>query len=70
MCRICWRMLLVVLWLPIARHSFAPPRCRTSVYRRTFVSLSVSLWNDISDPVFDCVGLVGIKSKAYASQLA
>ena len=23
------------------RHSFAPPRCRTSHYRRTFVSLSV-----------------------------
>ena len=25
------------------RHSFAPPRCRTSQYRRTFVPLSVSL---------------------------
>ena len=25
------------------RHSFAPPRCRTSHYRRTFVPLSVSL---------------------------
>ena len=24
-------------------HSFAPPRCRTSQYRRTFVPLSVSL---------------------------
>ena len=39
-------------------HSFVPPRCRTSQYRRTFVPLSVSLWND-SDPVFDGVGLVG-----------
>ena len=39
------------------RHSFAPPRCRTSQYRRKFVSLSVSLWNDLSDPVFDGVGL-------------
>ena len=27
------------------RHSFAPPRCRTSQDRRTFVPLSVSLWN-------------------------
>ena len=25
------------------RHSFAPPRCRTSQYRRSFVPLSVSL---------------------------
>ena len=33
-------------------HSFAPPRCRTSQYCRTFVLLSVSLstlWNDLSD---------------------
>ena len=29
------------------KHSFAPPRCRTSQYRRTFVPLSVSLWNDL-----------------------
>ena len=29
------------------RHSFAPPRCRTSQFRRTFVTLSVSLGNDI-----------------------
>ena len=35
------------------RHSFAPPRCRTSQYRRSFEPLSVSLWNDPSDPVFD-----------------
>ena len=41
------------------RHSFAPPRCRTCQYRRSFVPLSVSLWNDLSDPVFDGVGLAG-----------
>ena len=41
------------------RRSFAPPRCRTSQYRRSFVPLSVSLWNDLSDPVFDGVGLAG-----------
>ena len=52
------------------RHSFAPPRCRTSHYRRSFVPLSVSFWNDLSDPVFDGVGLVGFKSRANAFLLA
>ena len=52
------------------RHSFAPPRCRTSQYRRTFVPLSVSLWNDLSDNVFDVVGLAGFKSRANAFLLA
>ena len=51
-------------------HSFAPPRCRTSQYRRTFVPLSVSLWNDLSDPVFDVFGLAGFKSIANAFLLA
>ena len=52
------------------RHSFAPPRCRTSQYRRTFVPLSVSLWNDLRDPVFDGVGLAGFKNRANAFLLA
>ena len=39
------------------RHSFAPPRCMTSQHRRTFVPFPASLWNDLSDPVFDGVGL-------------
>ena len=43
--------------------SYAPPRCRTSQYRRTFVPLSVSLWNDLRDPVFDGVGWAGFKSR-------
>ena len=47
------------------RHSFVP-----SQYRRTFVPLSVSLWNDLSDPVFDGVGLAGFKSRANAFLLA
>ena len=51
-------------------HSFAPPRCRTSQYHRTFVPLSVSLWNDLSDPVFDGVGLAGFESRANAFLLA
>ena len=51
-------------------HSFALPCCRTSQYHRTFVPLSVSLWNDLTDPVFDGVGLTGFKSRANASLLA
>ena len=46
------------------RHSFALPRCRTSQYRRIFVPLSVPLLNDLSDPVFNGVGLAGFKSRA------
>ena len=52
------------------RHSFVPLRCRTSQYRGTFVPISVSLWNDLSDIVFDGVGLAGFKSRANAFLLA
>ena len=52
------------------KHSFAPPRCRTSQYRRSFVTLSVPLWNCLSDHVFDGVGLAGFKSRANAFLLA
>ena len=51
------------------RYTYASPRCRTSQYRRTFISLSVSLWNDLADPVFDGVGLASFKS-VNASLLA
>ena len=43
-------------------HSFASLCSRTSQYCGTFVPLSVSLWNDLDDSVFDCVGLLGFKS--------
>ena len=46
------------------RYTCAPPRCRTSQYSMTFVVLSVSLSNDLADPVFDGVGLAGFKSRA------
>ena len=52
------------------RFTYAPPRCRTSQHRRTFIPLSVSLWNDLSDPVFHGVGLAGFKSRANAFLLA
>ena len=52
------------------RYTFAPPRCRTSQYRRTFIRLSVSLWNDLVDPICDGVGLAGFKSRSNAFLLA
>ena len=52
------------------RYTYAPPHCRTSQYRRTFVLGSVFLWNDLSDPMFDGVGLAGFKSRANAFLLA
>ena len=45
-------------------YTYAPPRCRTSQYSSTFIPLSVSLWNDLANPVFDSVGLGGFKSRA------
>ena len=48
------------------RYTYTPPLSRTSQYHRTFIPLSVSLWNDLSDPVFDGVGLAGFKSRANA----
>ena len=52
------------------RYTCAPPRCRTSQYSMTFVPLSVSLSNDLADPVFDGVGLAGFKSRANDFLLA
>ena len=52
------------------RHSIAPLHCRTFKPRRSFVPLPVSLWNVLSDPVFDGVGLAGFKSRANAVLLA
>ena len=52
------------------RYTYGPPRCRTSQYRRTFIPWYVSLWNDLSDHVFDGVGLAGFKSKVNAFLLA
>ena len=38
------------------RYTYAPIRCRTSQFSRTFIPFSVSLWNDLADPVLDGVG--------------
>ena len=52
------------------QFTYAPPRCRTSQYSRAFIRLSVSLWNDLSDSVFDGVGLAGFKRRANSFLLA
>ena len=52
------------------RCTYVTPRCRISQYRRTFVLLSVSLWNYLADPVFDGVGLAGFKSRTNVFLLA
>ena len=48
------------------QYTYAPPRCRTSQYRMTFILFSVCLWNDLADPVFDGVELAGFKGRADA----
>ena len=52
------------------RYTYAPLSRRTSQYCRTFIPLSVSLWNDLVYPVFDGVGLAGFKSRSNAFLLA
>ena len=46
------------------RYTYVPSRCRTSQYRRTFIPMSVSPWNDLGGSVFDGVGLAVFKSRA------
>ena len=51
------------------RYTYAPPRCRTLQYSMTFILFSVSLWNDLANPVFDGVGLADFKNRTNASLL-
>ena len=53
--RMCQCGLPAVLWLRIG-----------TLIIRTFIPLSVSIWNDLANPVFDGVGLAGFKSRANA----
>ena len=36
-------------------YTYSPLSCKTSKYRRTFLYVSVSLWIELGDPVFDRV---------------
>ena len=51
---------------PLVTHcnTYASPHCRTLLYCRTFILLSVSMWNGLADPVVDGVRLAGFKSRA------
>ena len=49
---------------------YAPPSWKSSQHCRIFIPQSVSLWNDLGDPVFDGVGLAGLKRMANAFLLA
>ena len=53
---------------------FVPVRVTRGVldsqYRRIFIPISVSLGNDLADPVFDGVGLAGFTCRANAFLLA
>ena len=59
------RSALVAHW-----YTYSQPRCRTLQYSRTFIPYSVSLLNNLANPVFNGLGLVGFKSRANASLLA
>ena len=45
------------------RYIYAHPHCGTSQYSRNFITLSVALWNNFSDPVFDGVGTGGLREE-------
>ena len=66
---------LIVPYMPVRvaccalvahRYIYETSRCRTSQHRRTFISLSVSLWNNLADPEFEGVRLARFKSRANA----
>ena len=65
----CQCGLHAVPWSHIG-YIYVPLRCRTSQYRITFIPLQMSLWNDLSDPLFESVGLMGFKSRVNAFLLA
>ena len=60
--RMCQRGLHALGALGAHRYTYAPPRCRTLQCSRTFIASSVSLWNDLSNHVFDGVGLAGSRA--------
>ena len=42
------------------QYTYESPHCITSQYSTTFIPVSVPLWNDLGDPLFDGVGLMGL----------
>ena len=64
----CQCGLHAVLWWDIG--TYASPRCSTSQGHRTFIPLSVSLWDELASPELEGMGLAGDKSRANAFLLA
>ena len=60
MCQWCSKKALGAL--VAHRFTYSIHGCKT----RTFAPISVSLWNDFADPVFDGVGLADFKSRSNA----
>ena len=52
-----------ILALVAHRYTYLIARCITSHYRRTIIPFSVSLWNNLLDPVFDAVGLAAFQEE-------
>ena len=62
--RMCQRGLHAVLWSYISTLITHLLTAEPSQYRRTIIPLSVSLWNDLANPVFGGVVLEGFKIRA------
>ena len=71
LCRICASggYTRYTLSVYMHRNTYAANRCRSAQHRRTFIPLSLLLWNDFADPVFVGVGLAGFMSRANAFHL-
>ena len=67
MCQ-CGLHAVLCLHIGTPMHRLTAEPCST--YSITFIPFSVSLWNDLANPVFHGVGLAGFKSRANASLLA
>ena len=70
LCRMCRQCIFTRCSGRASVYAYSLPRCSTSQYRKTLISLSVSMWNDLADPVFDGVGLACFKSSAKVFLLA
>ena len=75
MCQ-CWLLAVLLLlvhvsvhvsdkWYTFQKRVGTARYCRITHYPRTFIPLSVSLWIDLANPVFDGVGLAGFKSNVF-----
>ena len=59
-----------VLWSHIGRLTVCTASLQNLAVEQDFIPLSVSLWNDLANPVFDFVGLACFNNRANAFLLA